>query len=174
MKKLTCKSWLIMTIALAFVFAPITIDLASHPIKGQAAYAKNGNGNGNGNANGHGKGLGASADFESSHYHGAKANKLGRLNAAHASPNARLHAAPNSAVGQIAAYELAATEAISSYKEGSMSYAELMETLAEELAAAANKPVDEEVVAAVNNLLGIEAPEESPEETIEADVPSLQ
>jgi len=40
-----------------------------------------------------------------------RANDLGKLNAAHASPTARAHAAPNSAVGNVAAYSRALNQA---------------------------------------------------------------
>ena len=122
--------------------------------------------------------------------HGAVASALGRLNAAHASPTARAHAAPHSAVGMIAAYEQAeyasrdaagkADAAEQAYQEalddpdvseeeraGLAEAAELAaqeareaaEVAAEALAAAANKEVTDEVVAAVNDLLGIPADE---------------
>jgi len=44
--------------------------------------------------------------------HRAVASSLGRLNAAHASPNARLHAASNSVVGLLATYEAAVKESM--------------------------------------------------------------
>jgi hypothetical protein len=82
-----------------------------------------------------------------------KKNGLGNLNAAHASPNAREHASPNSMVGLIAAY---AAEA------GDMTTDEAREALG----AISNKAsfdeglgvdaVDQEVVAEVNALLGID------------------
>jgi hypothetical protein len=70
---------------------------------------------------------------------------LGRLNAAHAAARARERAAPHSAVGRIAAYQTAITDRPRD-----------IETAAENLAKAANKPIDRAVVRAVNNLLGIQ------------------
>ncbi|WP_432696319.1 hypothetical protein ACQUQP_17485 [Marinobacterium sp. YM272] len=102
---------------------------------GQQAHAKGGNsggnggGNGGGNAGGQGKGKGQSAagglgrsagpgakgaqGRGVGNNRGAVASSLGALNAAHASATARAHAAPNSRVGLIAAYERVVEDGIS-------------------------------------------------------------
>ena len=77
----------------------------------------------------------------------------GKLNAAHASPTARLNAAPNSAVGQIAAYEKAKTEALASGDEEAIKAANDM------LGELTNKELDEKTIAALDDLLGIAAPD---------------
>ena len=76
----------------------------------------------------------------------------GKLNAAHASPTARLNAAPNSAVGQIAAYEEAKKAALLSGDEEEIQAAN---DLLKELT---NKEIDEDTIAALDDLLGIDAP----------------
>jgi hypothetical protein len=82
------------------------------------------------------------------------ASQLGSLNAAHASPVARANAAPNSRVGQIAAYEQATLAAREAETEEDMMAFE--QAAAEALAAASNKNnSDADVVAAVDGLLGI-------------------
>jgi hypothetical protein len=83
------------------------------------------------------------------------ASQLGSLNAAHASPVARANAAPNSRVGQIAAYEQATLAAREAETEEDMMAFE--QAAAEALAAASNKnnSDDPDVVAAVDGLLGI-------------------
>ena len=111
--------------------------------------------NQNGNAFGHDK---------NGENHGAIASSLGRLNAAHASPTARANASPNSVVGIIAAYE-AEVKAAEDAEAVAAAAAAAVDTLAE----AANKGYpDDAVVAAVNNLLGIEATEDAPDATAEA------
>ena len=83
------------------------------------------------------------------------ASQLGSLNAAHASETARANAAPNSRVGQIAAYEQATLAARAAETDEAMTAFE--QAAAEALAAASNKnnSDDPAVVAAVNGLLGI-------------------
>lgn len=115
-----------------------------------------------GPGNGHGLGLdndavsGVDVSANGTHpvNHGALASMLGRLNAAHASPNAMENAAPHSAVGLTAQYydALAADE---------------LDDAASLLADLANKQVAEEEVAAVvqayNGLLGIEVYDSDPD-----------
>ena len=101
------------------------------------------------------------------------ASKLGRLNAAHASATARTNAAPHSAVGRIAAYEAAVYErqevqaqlnavledenaTQQQLDEALAAVAEAAQREVETLSAAANKNIDEDVMHAVNELLGIE------------------
>ena len=81
---------------------------------------------------------------------GKTASALGRLNAAHASSTAVENAAPNSAVGAIAAY----SEAV---LDGDIAVA------AQSLARAANKMIDATVVAEVNAELGLDVDEETTE-----------
>ena len=82
---------------------------------------------------------------------GLSASSLGRLNAAHASPNARANAAPHSAVGLLGQY----VDAVE---------ADDLEAAAAALAAAANKDIDLAVVGAVDDLLGLEVDEEDEQE----------
>ncbi len=119
-----------------------------------ASAAAHGDGPGNGRGGGS-KGQAQSDGVGKGKGQGSMASKLGSLNAAHASETARANAAPNSRVGQIAAYEqatLAAREA-----ENDEAMIALEEAAAEALAAASNKnnSDDPAVVAAVNGLLGI-------------------
>ena len=110
-----------------------------------------GPGNGHGLALGHDKnavsGVDVSANGTHPVNHGALASMLGRLNAAHASPNAMANAAEHSAVGLTAQYydALAAGE---------------LDDAASLLADLANKQVADEdvstVVQAYNDLLGIQ------------------
>ena len=58
---------------------------------------------GPGNGHGNGKGVGSANGVGRGNNHGATASALGALNAAHASPTARAHAAPTSRVGRVAA-----------------------------------------------------------------------
>jgi hypothetical protein len=71
---------------------------------------------------------------------GATAASLGSLNASHASPSAFAHAAPNSVVGQLAAYA-------SALNNGNINAAALA------LAAAANHSLTAQTVMAVNTNL---------------------
>lgn len=120
-------------LALAVIAAPLALDTFGHSELGSAHAARGGNGGGNGNGpggggngpgnngrgnafghagrdadGGEGAGNGVGHGNNLGNSHGKIASALGRLNAAHASANARAHAAPNSAVGRIAAYEEAA------------------------------------------------------------------
>lgn len=97
-----------------------------------------------GTGSGHGRGRGQEIGNSSVHDDdGISAKALGRLNAANAAQPALDNAASNSAVGMIADY----AEALD---------ANDLEAAAEFLAAAANKPIDSDVVETVNGLLGIE------------------
>lgn len=167
---------------LALFLAPAIGEQHTSLILGSAAYAKGGEGGGNsgGNGGGHGggnnggHGNGHSADADGSHSpghgkengrnqgngygelgnnHGSVASKLGSLNAAHASQNARQHASASSMVGQIAAYEQAVEDARSLETSEERAIAE--EQAVGMLADISNKDVDQEVVNAVNELLGI-------------------
>ncbi|MBL8696817.1 MAG: hypothetical protein JNK67_00505 [Alphaproteobacteria bacterium] len=84
---------------------------------------------------------------------------LGALNAAHASPTARANAAPNSRVGRIAAYEDAMHVALAMPEATPAQRAAKADAIAaaraQELAAAANKPISPAVVARVDSLLGL-------------------
>jgi len=202
MKNYIKKFWVVL-IAVLFVLTPYALDLTSGGMITAAALAKSGNGGGHGS--GHGSGSGNSAPDASagnSHAHsnglglgldkqgygkgfsgktqtqGSISSKLGRLNAAHASATARANAAPHSAVGRIAAYEVAvyerqnaqmqleALQEVTTATPEEIAAAQAVVDEAaqfemETLSAAANKNIDEEVVQAINELLGIEEPEES-------------
>lgn len=102
---------------------------------------------------------------------GSSASSLGALNAAHASPTALGHAAANSRVGRIATYDkvvraentLENPNATLAQKQAAQAYlnsqgldqmsAQQAERTA--LARAANKPVTQQVMDAVNDLLGL-------------------
>lgn len=100
---------------------------------------------------GHGKDTGRAEDANKHH---SVAGALGGLNAAHASPNARENASANSKVGQIAAYEkqMLEAQAIKDPAQRAAAQAEARMTLER----AANKPVSDDVVARVNEMLGLE------------------
>jgi hypothetical protein len=144
----------------------------------------NGGGNGNGNGNGgsgharSGKGSAAAesdtdtdpAIFEAP-ADGSLSSSLGGLNAAHASPKGLTHAAPNSRVGRIETYKEvvqaentladpnatpAQTQAAQAYLDsqglGQMTPHDAEQTA---LGRAANKPVTDQIMDAVNDLLGL-------------------
>ena len=77
------------------------------------------------------------------------ASSLGSLNAAHASSTARANAAPNSAVGAIAAFANAV-------ESDELSNRQRVEAAAQALASQANKPITTPVVAQVANLANVE------------------
>ena len=77
------------------------------------------------------------------------ASTLGSLNAAHASPTARAHAAPASAVGAIAAFANAV-------ESDELSNRQRIEATAQALASKANKPITAPVVSQVANLTNVE------------------
>lgn len=132
---------------------------------GQGGGPGGGQGAGQGQGNAFGQGVAAAArgergGAEDGHAggrgggRGAIASQLGALNAAHASPVARANAAPGSRVGMIAAYERAMIEALA-LPPGPARDAAILAARETELAAAANRPVTAEVVAAVDALLGL-------------------
>ena len=82
------------------------------------------------------------------------ASSLGRLNAAHASPQALANAASNSTVGRIAAYRAAIEE-------------DDLTAAADVLAALSNKPVSAESVRAFNELLGVSLSDEEISELLD-------
>ena len=204
MKHARRNLWLVISIALIFVLAPITFDWTGTVLAPQSAFAQGGNSGGNSGGNagsngnssavnadaaddteaaghGHGKGhgLGQSMhadDTEAANGHtkGSTSGKLGCLNAAHASPTARANAAPHSADGRIATYEEAVNETLAAeqaFNEDPTCQALLEDyqqaylDQEEALTAAANKEIDEDVAQAVDEMLGIDTPEEPPEET---------
>lgn len=91
--------------------------------------------------------------------HGALANALGALNAAHASPRALSRAARNSEVGRIAAYDRAMLTALSmpssTLAEIAARNAAMSSARAAELVAASNKGLSPSMVARVDALLGL-------------------
>jgi hypothetical protein len=102
-----------------------------------------------GNAFGHRDRQGVSKDET----HARAANLLGNLNAAHASPQARANAAPNSMVGQIAAYETAMQQALALSNATQRDAA--ITAARQQLALAANKPLTADAIAQVDAMLGI-------------------
>ena len=77
------------------------------------------------------------------------ASTLGSLNAAHASPTARAHAAPNSAVASIAAF-------VNAVESDELSNRQRIEAAAQALASKANKPITTPVVSQVADLANVE------------------
>lgn len=178
------------TLAFTLTVTPIISQQLTGLNLGSIAIAKDGGGNGGGNSGGNGGnnngnkgssqgngnafGLGnsvqgksnksASQGFNSNNGlgndHKAVSAKLGRLNAAHASATARENASQNSAVGLLAQYEKTVYEAREATSEKKR--AELEQSAMDILGQAANKEINEEVITAVNVLLGIE-PEIAPE-----------
>ena len=123
-------------------------------------HASHGLGHGKDSVSGVGLGLGrdktATMDV-SAVSHGLTASSLGRLNAAHANENALANAAPHSAVGLVAQFSEAEQAAIEAALEGDEeALDQAIAEAAAALAAAANKDIDEDVVGAVNDLLGID------------------
>ena len=84
---------------------------------------------------------------------GLHPSALGKLNAAHASPTALQNASPNSTVGMLGAYKEAVLMDIT------------LDEARDALAEISNKPVDKDVVEAVNELLGVEISEDETSET---------
>jgi hypothetical protein len=133
---------------------------------GNAGGNSGGNGSGGGaqaNAGGHG---GAALDRSgqaAGRGHGGSANgnlasAAGNLNAAHASPNALAHAAPNSTVGRIATYNRAMVSALAMPTGTRAQRAARRDAIATArmgLAGAANKPLSGAVVARVDQQLGL-------------------
>jgi len=92
------------------------------------------------------------------HGHGATASQLGALNAAHASPTALAHAAPNSRVGMIASYDSAMTRALAMPSATPAQRAARNSAISQaraQLATASNKPVTASVARAVDRQLGL-------------------
>ena len=113
---MTPKTFTLSLALAAFALSPFASALLPSGLNGAAFAEKGGNGGGSGKdgGNGHSKTegwgkvkTGNGAD-EKSVSHGALASELKGLNAVKASPNALLHANPNSQVGRIATYYQAA------------------------------------------------------------------
>jgi hypothetical protein len=163
--RLTRKSLLAIVVAAALAVAPGAF-LADLELGVGSALAKGGNGGGNGGGNAGGNGGGnaggnagtdsetasagnsASAPGHNKSELGTPKNELGSLNASNASATARANASATSRVGMLGAYETALANGD-------------VEAAAQALAGAANKAITPEVVAEVNQNLGIEStPEE--------------
>jgi hypothetical protein len=172
---------------------PVPIAAAGGNGNGYGAGGSGGNGAGNGNSD---KTSVASNDAQS------KNADLGSLNASNASAQGLAHAAPNSTVGQIATYLAAMTDYSTDYTTyqcyvaptdgmncGSIvadpdcttdaclaARAEVEQDLADAaaaLAGAANKPITQQVVDAVNANLGITV-DDSVEQQVASDAALLQ
>lgn len=139
------------------------------PDAGGVAFARGGGGGVSGNAGGQGgasagapgrngvaateaPGLGHAAAQDRA----ALSSALGALNAAHADPRAREGAAPNSWVGRIADHEQAMLTALTC-PEGALRDQAIARARAQELEAAANRPVTSAVLRRVDSLLGLPA-----------------
>ena len=91
--------------AFCFSFALAgAISISAMTLSPQMALAKNTNNSGNGNNGNHGNSGSAHVAQPKKSESGDHPSDLGALNAAHASPNALLHANPNSRVGRIAVF----------------------------------------------------------------------
>lgn len=141
-------------LALAAAAVPLGVDLeprAAFADKGGGkGNAGGGQGRGNGNSNGNDGAASNGADDDGQSTESASTSDLGRLNAAHASETAMANAAPNSAVGEVAAYRDAVL-------------AGETEDAAVAVDAATNKTVTESVLHALNELLGIDDATVDPE-----------
>jgi hypothetical protein len=143
---------------------------------GNGGNGNSGNGNsGNGNSSSsnaggsHGGGSGTNSNGNGAHGVGGPglanshsiASALGALNASHASPTALSHAAPNSQVGKIAAYDKAMVAAINMPSATPAQIAARQAAIADarstQLAAASNKSLTPAVVAQVDKNLGLPA-----------------
>ncbi|MCH8225067.1 MAG: hypothetical protein IIC97_04265 [Chloroflexi bacterium] len=165
-------------VLLAGVALPVGFSPSSMEPFQKAAHAKGGGGGGGGppdhsNAGGNGNGRGGSLssaghgdgeddDHDGHHdgHHDGK-NKLGKLNAANASPTALLNANANSTVGQIAIYKQRVLDGLEDEPTD-----ETITTFADAkafLETFANKLVTEGVVATLNELLGLAPFDEEPE-----------
>jgi hypothetical protein len=81
------------------------------------------------------------------------ANELGKLNAAHASPVAFAHAAPNSAVGVVATYQTQMNDALALTDPAARDAAII--AAREQLGLASNKQLTPSVVERIDGMLGI-------------------
>jgi hypothetical protein len=159
-------------LASALAIAPVSFQPTVFCFGATDAFAHPGGGHGNGHArDGDVDGDPAGAPDPDPYIEGGTASSLGALNAAHASRAALTHAAANSRVGRIATYEkvvraentLANPNATPAQKQAAQAYlnslglgqmsAQQAERTA--LARAANKPITQQVIDAVNDLLGL-------------------
>ncbi len=152
---------LLAAVALPVGFSPFSVE----PFQ-KAAHAKGGGpgggvgpggdgppglSGGNGGGNGNGGGVSSAGhDGEGGH----EKDKLGKFNAGNAAEAAFIHASANSTVGQIAIYRQRVLEGLEVEPEGDTitSFQQAIDFLDD----FANKMVDEGVVAALNELLGLE------------------
>jgi hypothetical protein len=123
-----------------------------------------GGGDGGGKGSGAGAGKGSADAGDPGHQgQGATASSLGALNAAHTSSTAMTNAAPNSRVGEIAAYKSALSAlnaaALAFNKSGTpanlMALDAAQTTAAQALAKAANKSITAATVTSLDALLGV-------------------
>lgn len=173
--------------ASALIFGPAAFEATTSIDLGTTAHAKNGGGGGNGNGGGRSNGNsgGNGKSNKSSSFSGSTAkggyaygkdkaeslgnsrgdiaSKLGALNAAHASANARLHASPNSRVGLIAAYEEQVQLAVN-YQQTDDDLAQLQELEFED----PENTTDIETLRELAERYDIDFNEEDPEVTREA------
>ena len=84
---------------------------------------------------------------------GLAANELGKLNAAHASPVALEHAAPNSSVGVIAAYQDQMNDALGIADPAAKDAA--ITAARQQLAASSNKQLTPSAASRIDQMLGI-------------------
>jgi hypothetical protein len=119
------------------------------------AVANNGNGNGKGNGNsGNGNQGNASQQVASqpNDQNGLTARALGKLNGfMHASPEALAHASPNSEIGKVAIVYAGLLENYLNPPSGTTP--PTLQDIAAALAAASNKPLSPEIIAAVDGKL---------------------
>lgn len=104
-------------------------------------------------ANGHGAANANLAGSETDTVEANAANELGKLNAAHASPIAFQHAAPNSAVGTIATYESQMNAALAITDPAARDAA--ITAARQQLALASNKQLTPSAVTRIDGILGI-------------------
>jgi hypothetical protein len=172
----------LLCFAAAFAIAPIGFGPDGHGLAVSSAFAKGGNGNGNAGGNGHahsGRAGEAAAGFDADAGpepfdpppDGNLSSSLGALNAAHASANGLTHASPKSRVGRIETYKevvqaentLADPNATNAQKQAAQAYLDSQglgqmsphEAEQTALQRAGNKPVSDQIMDAVNDLLGL-------------------
>jgi hypothetical protein len=143
---------LTLTFGFALAAQPLSISASFSPQVGTAvANQGGGKGGGGGSGGGHSGGSAGNGASSASNGHsdnGNSASAMGRLNAAHASAAALAHAAPNSAVGRVAAYKSALTA------NATLS-AQDVAAAAAALVALSNKPITLRTVHTLDTRLGL-------------------
>ncbi len=173
MARMYLRAARIAAIGAALTFIPMVFTVGDGHYPQARADSPNAGGKGKGGDNSHTGGNGKSqgngndgSDGDASVASNSQGNSdispsdLGRLNAfLHASPNALKHTAPNSAIGIVAVQYAGALSAyVDAVNLGTLP-APTLDDAAAILAKAANKPLTPEIVAAINQRLAAENPD---------------